>query len=96
MPYTIPAATLAQLRQQATAAGMPYSTVLAQHIYDLQGLIALLRDEVTRAQATANDVQATPVDRATATKQLAAATRKLTEREAELAAYQQEQRTASP
>ncbi len=86
MAYTIPAAILARLRQQAENAGMPYATVLAQHVYDLQGLVEVLKSEVTRVQGG---------DPSTTSGQLADAARKLAEHEAELAAYQAEQQRAA-
>lgn len=86
MAYTIPAAILAQMRQQAVNAGMPYATVVAQHVYDLQGLVAVLKDEVAHVQGG---------DLSTKSGQPSDAARKLAAREAELAAYQQEQQRAT-
>lgn len=82
MAFSIPDAKRAQMKQQATAAGMPYATVVGQHVYDLQGLVDVLSAELQQAHQAGNGAQTAEVQR------------KLTARQAELAAYRQEQTSA--
>ena len=49
MAYTIPQATRDQWHKLAQSAGLPYATIVGQHIYDLQGLIRVLEEEVQKA-----------------------------------------------
>ena len=79
MTFTIPAAKRAAMQAQAQAAKMPYATVVGQHVYDLQGLVQVLTDQLAAATKAAD------------VKQVADLTHKLTARQAELAAYQHEQ-----
>ncbi len=82
MGFTIPEAARRDMQQQATAAGMPYGTLVGQKVYDLQGLVDVLADELKAVQQSGD------------TQQIGAVMGKLTRRQAELAAYQAEQRVA--
>ncbi len=82
MSFTIPEAARRDMQQQATVAGMPYGTLVGQKVYDLQGLVDVLADELKAAQQGGD------------TQQIGAVTGKLTRRQAELVAYQAEQRAA--
>jgi len=93
MTFSIPPAKRVAMQQQAQAAGMPYATVVGQHVYDLQGLVQVLTDELAHATKTAADTTVTADARA-ATKEVADLTHKLAARQAELAAYQHEQANA--
>ncbi len=67
------------MKQQATAAGMPYGTLVGQKVYDLQGLVDVLTGELQQAQQAGNRTQIGDV------------TGKLAHHQAELAAYKAEQ-----
>jgi hypothetical protein len=82
MTFTIPDATRAQMKQQATAAGMPYGTLVGQKVYDLQGLVDVLTAELQQAQQGGDS------------KKIGEVTGKLARRRAELAAYKAEQQAA--
>ncbi|MCA1668739.1 MAG: hypothetical protein LC793_15345 [Thermomicrobia bacterium] len=82
MTFTIPDAIRQQMRQQATAAGMPYGTLVGQKVYDLQGLVDVLTSELQQAQQAGDS------------KKIGEVTGKLTHHQAELAAYKAEQQTA--
>ncbi len=82
MTFTIPDATRAKMKQQATAAGMPYGTLVGQKVYDLQGLVDVLTSEMQQAQQAG--------DR----KKVGEVTGKLAHHQAELAAYKAEQQAA--
>ncbi len=94
MTFSIPPAKLAAMQQQAQAAKMPYATVVGQHVYDLQGLVQVLTDELAGATKTAADTAVTADTRAAAAKEVTDLTHKLAARQAELAAYQREQGSA--
>ena len=49
MAYTIPQATRDQWHKLAQSAGLPYAIIVGQHIYDLQGLIRVLEEELQKA-----------------------------------------------
>lgn len=82
MTFTIPDATRTQMKQQAAAAGMPYATLIAQKVYDLQGLVDVLTSELQDARQAGDS------------KRIGEVTGKLTHRQAELAAYKAEQQAA--
>lgn len=82
MTFTIPDTVRQQMRQRATASGMPYGTLVAQKVYDLQGLVKVLTDELQAAQQAGDP------------KKIGEVTGKLTHHRAELAAYQTEQQAA--
>jgi len=82
MTFTIPDAVRQQMKQQATAAGMPYGTLVGQKVYDLQGLVDVLTSELQAAQQAG--------DR----KKIGDVTGKLARHQAELAAYKAEQQAA--
>ena len=94
MTFTIPPAKRAAMQGQAQAAKMPYATVVGQHVYDLQGLVQVLTDQLAGATKAAADITATADTRAAAAKEVADLTHKLAARQAELAAYQHEQASA--
>lgn len=71
-------AARAQLRQQATAAGLPYATLVGQRLYDLRGLADVLTGELDQARQAGDD------------RQVAAATRKLARCRGQIAAYERE------
>ncbi len=68
----------ARLRQQAAAAGVPYATLVGQHLYDLRGLADVLAGELDQARQAGDD------------RQVAAATRKLARCRSQIAAYERE------
>jgi len=82
MSFTIPEAVRQNMKQRATAAGMPYGTLVGQQVYDLHGLVNVLADELKAAQQSGD------------TKKIGEVMGKLTRRQAELAAYQAEQQAA--
>ncbi len=82
MTFTIPDAVRQKMKQQATAAGMPYGTLVGQKVYDLQGLVNVLTSELQQAQQAGNS------------KQVGDVTGKLARHQAELAAYKAEQQAA--
>jgi len=82
MSFTIPEAVRQEMKQQASAAKMPYATVVGQKVYDLHGLVQVLTDALRAAQGAGD------------TKKVGEITSKLKHRQAELAAYQAEQGSA--
>jgi len=82
MTFTIPDTVRQRMRQQAAAAGMPYATLVGQKVYDLQGLVNVLAGELRDAQQAGDRTR------------IAELTGKLAHYQAELAAYEAEQRTA--
>lgn len=93
MAYTIPEKVRDQMQQQATAAGLPYATIVAQRLYDLQGLATVLQttlDQAQQAVRTTTD----PVALAAAKKQVADVSHKLAHCQDEVTAYQQEEQAA--
>ena len=51
--YTIPQATRDQWKKLAASSGLPYATIVGQHVYDLQGELSVLQDELTRVSGPA-------------------------------------------
>lgn len=82
MTFTIPDAVRQRMRQQAAAAGMPYATLVGQKVYDLRGLVEVLAGELQAARQTGDRTRISEV------------AGKLARRQAELAAYQAEERAA--
>jgi len=93
MTFSIPPSKRAAMQQQAQAAKMSYATVVGQHVYDLQGLVQVLTDQLAGATKTAVDTAVTADARAAAVKEVTDLTHKLAARQTELAAYQHEQAT---
>lgn len=80
-----------QLKKQAQVAGLPYATILEQHIYDLQGLESVLEAELRDADQAlmANNPQSEPLLRC----KVAEVRHKLEACQAQIAAYQKEKTT---
>jgi len=84
-----------QLQAQAKAAGLPYATILAQHLYDLQGLEEVLTAELTQAKQGVGTTSTNSATSSTANSKIAEVTRKLTTCQAEITAYNTEQQQAT-
>jgi len=106
--YIIAENTRNEWEKLASASGIAYSTIVGQHIYDLQGLIKVLSDELTELTQPAKTglgtnntslnsssplLQPTQPNNTSPTKQ-AELTRKLSHYQEQLAAYQLEQQHA--
>ena len=82
MAYKIPDGTLKQWKKLAAASGSPYATIVGQHVYDIQGLVNVLTEEVAQAKKPGTSF---------APDKLADLEQKLAASQEQLAAYQQEQ-----
>ena len=90
MAFIIPDKTIKQMQAQAAAAGMPYATILKQHLYDLQGLEEVLSSEQLQAKQALSEIPPNSPGFKEASAKLADLTGKLANCQAEIAAYQQE------
>ena len=86
--YTIPEKTLDQLRKQAAASQLPFSTMVKQRLYDLEGLAEVLSSELALAQEQLNQQPAGKEGQTETSRKVAELTRKLQECQAQIAAYQ--------
>ncbi len=82
MSYIIPEGTRKQWKKLADASGSPYAKIVGQHVYDIQGLVNVLTEQVAQAKQPAT---------ALAPDKLAELEHKLAASQEQLAAYQQEQ-----
>ena len=79
-----------KLQAQAKAAGLPYTTILGQHLYDLQGLEDILTTELAQLKQAHN-----PASPGASDAKTDEVTRKLTACQAEISAYKAEQQQAT-
>lgn len=90
MTYTIPEATRAQWKKLASASGLPYATIVNQHLYDIRGLADVLSEQLERDQQTAGDTSQDEAARDAARADAAVLAKKLASAQAKIAAYEQE------
>ena len=96
MSYQVSEHTRAQWRRLAEASGLPYATIVGQHVYDIQGLVSTLTAQHERATQAASDPALDAAGRTAAVAQLASLTTQLTRAQEQLAAYQQEAALPAP
>jgi len=89
MAYAIPDHVVQEMRKLAESSGLPYATIVNQHLYDLQGLVGALQSELADARAALNDASSAG-DLESAKTHESEVARKLAEAQEEVAAYQQE------
>ena len=92
--YIIPEATRTQWKKLAQATGMPYSTVVGQHVYDIQGLVEALDQELTQTTKTQSSTPANTTTFEETSRKVKELTAKLEHTRQQLAAYQLEQQKA--
>lgn len=92
MAYTIPDATRQQWKKQAQAASMAYSTIVGQHVYDMQGLVEVLDQQLAQATKDLNGTAPNTPGFEEATKKVKELRVKLDQSNQKLAAYRLEQK----
>ena len=90
MTYTIPEATRARWKKLAADSGLPYATIVNQHLYDIRGLADVLSDQLARDQQVAADTSKDEATRDAARADAAVLAKKLASAQAKIRAYEQE------
>ena len=96
MSYIIPDNLKKAWKTQAQSAGMAYSTVVGQHIYDLQGLVEVLKQQLQQAMDTLKTLPNNSSDYEPTEHKITNLKAKLDHTEQQLAAYQAEQQQGGP
>ncbi|HEX2914308.1 MAG TPA: hypothetical protein VH186_26145 [Chloroflexia bacterium] len=82
MASSLPEAKRSEMEKLAKDSGLPYATILGQHIYDLKGLESVLCSQLERAKTEG---------KGDTDKQVVELCRKLKECQEQIAAFEQEQ-----
>ncbi|CCF85831.1 hypothetical protein [Nitrolancea hollandica] len=90
MTYSIPEATHARWKKLAADSGLPYATIVNQHLYDIRGLAGVLSEQLERDKQTVSDPSTDEAARDAARADAAVLAKKLASAQAKIAAYERE------
>src|SRR4051812_18552879 len=91
MTYKIPETVKLEWKKQAQSTGMAYSTVVGQHVYDIEGLVEVLKQQLEQSTNALKTVPANSPEYEQVDRKIANLKAKLDHAEQQLAAYQAEQ-----